>query len=263
MDFGAEPSPSIVLDGCEPWSHSVGSEVGVLVIHGFTGTPASVRGVAEAFAAAGRDVELPRLPGHGTSVEDMLGTGWSDWNGEVADSLARLSERVDRTVLVGQSMGGTLALRAALDHPSVAALVCINPATRLRDEETMAMLDDFLDDGIAIVPGEGSDIADPDSSDVAYPGTPLAPLKSLLLEGVAPITDRFGELTMPLRLFTSRQDHVVLPSDSVHLASTYGGPVTHTWLERSYHVATRDFDRHLVVTESLAFVDRVTTGTAA
>jgi carboxylesterase len=262
MDAGREPTQGAVLDGCDPWSHAAGSEAGVVVIHGFTGTPASVRAVAEAFAAAGHDVELPRLPGHGTSIEDMLGTGWADWSGEVAACLGRLCERVDVVVLVGQSMGGTLALRAALDHPSVAALVCINPATCLRDDETMAMLDDFLEDGIEIVPGEGSDIADPDSTDIAYPGTPLAPLKSLLLDGVAPITDRFGELTMPLRLFTSRQDHVVLPSDSVHLATTYGGPVDHTWLERSYHVATRDFDRDLVVAEALAFVDRVTTGTA-
>ncbi len=108
--------------------------------------------------------------------------------------------------------------------------------------------------GSHIVPGEGSDIADPDSSDIAYAGTPLAPLKSLLLDGVAPITDRFAELTMPLRLFTSRNDHVVDPADSVHLAATYGGPVVHTWLERSFHVATRDYDRDLIVAESLAFV---------
>ncbi len=256
-------SPPVVLDGCEAWSHVAGSAIGVLVIHGFTGTPASVRGVAEAFAAAGHDVELPRLPGHGTSIDDMLATDWAAWSGEVASALAGLSQRVERTVLVGQSMGATLALRAALDEPSIAALVCINPATCLRDEDTMAMLDDFLEDGIAVVPGEGSDIADPDSSDIAYPGTPLAPLRSLMLDGVAPITDRFGELTMPLRLFTSRHDHVVLPSDSVHLAATYGGPVEHTWLERSYHVATRDFDRDLLLAESLAFVDRVTAGTAA
>ena len=117
------------------------------------------------------------------------------------------------------------------------------------------MLDDFLDDGIEIVPGEGSDIADPDVVDIAYAGTPLAPLMSLLLDGVAPITDRFGELTMPLRLFTSRNDHVVDPADSEHLAAHYGGPVEHTWLERSYHVATRDYDRDLIVAEIVAFVD--------
>jgi carboxylesterase len=267
MDLGAEvATPHAVMAGCEAWSHvagaRAGSRVGVLVVHGFTGAPASVRGVAEAFADEGYDVELPRLPGHGTSTEDMLGTDWSAWSAEVAAAKSRLAERVRSVVLIGQSMGATLVLRAALDDPSVAGLVCINPVTRPRDDETLAMLDDFLDDGITVVPGEGSDIADPESSDIAYPGTPVEPLKSLLLDGVAPITHRFGELTMPLRLFTSRQDHVVEPEDSVHLAATYGGPVEHTWLERSYHVATRDFDRHLLVAESLDFVRRTTPSVA-
>jgi carboxylesterase len=246
-----------VLAGCDAWSHVAGSRVGVLVVHGFTGTPASVRGIAEAIAAAGYDVELPRLPGHGTTVDDMLTTDWSAWSGEVSAAVERLSTRAPHVVAVGQSMGGTLVLRAALDHPAIGALVCINPLTRVRDAETMATLDDLLEDGIAVAPGEGSDIADPDSSDIAYAGTPIAPLKSLLLDGVAPIADRYGEITIPLRLFTSRNDHVVDPADSEFLAAAYGGPVEHTWLERSYHVATRDYDRDFIVAESLAFVAKV------
>ena len=255
MNAGA--STADVMLGCEAWSHVAGSSVGVLVVHGFTGTPASVRGIAEAMAAAGYDVELPRLPGHGTAVEDMLATNWADWTGEVSSAVARLSARVSQIVAVGQSMGGTLALRAALDHSEIGALVLVNPLTRVRDAETMALLDDLLEDDILVVPGEGSDIADPDSSDIAYTGTPIAPLKSLLLDGVAPIVDRYGEITVPLRMFTSRNDHVVEPADSEYLASTYGGPVDHTWLERSFHVATRDFDRDLIVGETLAFVARV------
>jgi carboxylesterase len=231
--------------------------VGVLVVHGFTGTPTSVRVIAEAMADAGYDVELPRLPGHGTTVADMLTTDWAAWSGEVSRALERLTSRVSHVVAVGQSMGGTLVLRAALDHPAISALVCINPLTRVRDAETMAMLDDLLEDGIVVAPGEGSDIADPDASDIAYSGTPIAPLKSLLLDGVAPIADRYREITVPLRLFTSRGDHVVDPADSDYLAATYGGPVEQTWLERSYHVATRDYDRDLIVAESLAFVARV------
>ena len=255
MNAGA--STADVLAGCEAWSHVAGSSIGVLVVHGFTGTPASVRGIAEAMAGVGYDVELPRLPGHGTAVDDMLTTDWSDWFGEVTRAVERLTSRVSHVVAMGQSMGGTLALRAALDHPAIAALVCINPLTRVRDAETMAMLDDLLEDGISVVPGAGSDIADPDSSDIAYAGTPIAPLKSLLRDGVAPIADQYGEITVPLRLFTSRNDHVVDPADSEYLAASYGGAVEHTWLERSFHVATRDYDRDLVVAESLAFVARV------
>lgn len=243
-----------MLPGCEPLSHAAGARVGVLVVHGFTGSPASMRGVADALVAAGFDVELPRLPGHGTTVEDMLTTTWHDWSAEVDRAWRLLADRVERVAVVGQSMGATLALWAALTHPDTAGLVCINPATRLRDADTMAMIDELIEDGPPVVPGEGSDIADPDATDIAYPGTPLAPLRSLLVDGIAPITERFGELTMPLRLYTSRQDHVVEPADSEYLAARYGGPVEHVWLERSYHVATQDYDRQLVIDGTVAFV---------
>lgn len=245
------------MPGCEPMSHVAGSPIGVVVVHGFTGTPWSLRGVADAMVAAGFDVELPRLPGHGTTVEDMLETDWSDWSGEVARARAAIADRCEQVVLVGQSMGATLVLASAIVDPDVAALVCINPATRSRSAEELALVDDLLEDGFPIVPGEGSDIADPEGSDISYDGTPLRPLRSLLLDGIAPIEQRFAELTMPLRLFTSRQDHVVPPADSEHLVAGYGGVVEHTWLERSYHVATRDFDRDLVTAESVAFVRRV------
>lgn len=247
-----------VMDGCEPWSHVGERGSGALVLHGFTGAPASVRNVADAVAVAGHHVELPRLPGHGTSIADMLVTAWPDWFGEVRAAYGRLAERVDRIVLVGQSMGATLALALALEQPTVRGVVCINPLVRPRGGDVIEMIDDYLEDDIRVAPGEGSDIADPDSSDISYAGTPLAQLRSLLVDGVGPIADRFAELTVPLRLFTSRQDHVVDPADSVHLAAVYGGPVVHTWLERSFHVATRDFDRDLVVAETVAFVERVT-----
>lgn len=245
-----------VLSGCEPLSHAVGSSVGAVVVHGFTGTPASVRGVGEAIAAAGYDVEVPRLPGHATSVDDMLATDWSMWFAEVSRVRAELERRCDRVVLVGQSMGGTLVLASALDR-SPAGIVCINPLTRMRSAEELALIDELLEDGLEVVPGEGSDIADPDGADVSYPGTPLRPLRSLLHDGVGPIAGRFHEIASPLCIFTSRQDHVVTPEDSVHLASSFGGLVEHTWLERSYHVATCDFDRHVVIGGTVDFIDRI------
>lgn len=246
-----------VIEGCETWSHTGRRLSGALVLHGFTGAPASVRNVAEALAATDHHVELPRLPGHGTSIDDMLTTDWHDWFGEALAAYDRLAERAGDVVVVGQSMGGTLALALALARPQTRGVVCINPLTRQRGDDVIEMIDDYLDDGIRVAPGEGSDIADPESSDISYGGTPLAQLRSLLVDGVALIGGRFGELTMPLRLFTSRQDHVVEPADSEHLAALYGGDVDHTWLERSFHVATRDLDRDLVIAGTVEFVDRV------
>ena len=130
-----------------------------------------------------------------------------------------------------------------------------NPATQPQPADVRATLADLLADGTAMVPGIGSDIADPDAVEVAYPDTPVAALLSFFDEGLAPLTDRFGELSMPLLLWTSRQDHVVDPAQSEHLATTYGGPVDHRWLDRSYHVATQDFDRDVIFVESIQWMD--------
>lgn len=244
-----------IIPGCEPMSHEGDRSSGVLVLHGFTGNPSSMRRQAEAFAAAGHHVELPRLPGHGTTVDDMLTTSWSDWTGEVDAAYRRLAERTEHVAVMGLSMGGTLTLWTALEHPEVAGIVCVNPATMPQAGEVVEMVQGMVDGGETVMPGIGSDIADPDVTEIAYEGTPLVPLLSLVNDGLAPMADRYGELKMPLLLFTSHQDHVVEPANSEHLAANYGGPVDHVWLDRSYHVATQDYDRDLITERSLAFVD--------
>ena len=232
--------------------------VGVLVLHGFTGNPSSMRGLAEAMAALGHHVELPRLPGHGTTIEDMSTTSWSDWTAEVEAAYQRLAGRVEQVVVAGLSMGGSLTLWTALQHPEVTGIVCVNPATMPQPDEVQDMIREMLAEGHEIMPGIGSDIADPDVEEIAYDGTPLKPLMSLVLDGLAPMSERFDELQMPLLLITSRQDHVVEPANSEHLAATYGGPVEHVWLERSYHVATQDYDRDDINRLTGEFVARVT-----
>ena len=87
----------------------------------------------------------------------------------------------------------------------------------------------------------------------------LRALQSLMIDGLTPMSERYAELKMPLRLFTSRQDHIVEPAGSEYLAAHYGGTVEHTWLERSYHVATQDYDRDLIFAETVEFAKRFTT----
>jgi len=247
-----------IIPGCEPFSHTGETSTGVLVVHGFTGNPSSMTSQAQVMAAAGHHVEQPRLPGHGTSLDDMLTTDWSDWSGEAAAAYDRLAARVDKIVVMGLSMGGTLTLWTGLERQGdgkLAGLICVNPATQPQPDEVMAMIKEMVDDGTEVMPGIGSDIADPDVTEIAYEGTPARQLISLVEDGVAPITDRYGELTVPLLLFSSTDDHVVPPENSAHLAATYGGEVDLIELTRSFHVATQDFDRDLINERSVAFVE--------
>jgi carboxylesterase len=155
-------------------------------------------------------------------------------------------------------MGGSLALWLALDRPDMRGLVLINPVTEPQPPEVREMVGDLIAGGTEVVPGIGSDIAEPGVTEIAYPATPLAPLISMLDDGVAPLAGRYDELTMPLLLFTSRQDHVVDPRQSEQLARTHGGDVDHRWLERSYHVATLDYDKDLIFERAVEFAGRVT-----
>lgn len=247
-----------IIPGCEPMSHNGTRAAGVLVLHGFTGNPSSMRRQADAFAELGYHVELPRLPGHGTSIDDMLPTRWADWTGEVEAAYQRLAERTDKIVVMGLSMGGSLTLWTGLQHPEVTGLVLVNAAAMPQPDDVVAMIQEMVDEGNTVMPGIGSDIADPDVDEIAYEGTPLLPLLSLQRDGIAKMVDRYGELQMPVLVYTSRNDHVVPPSSSEHIVASVGGEVEQVWLERSFHVATQDFDRDEITAGAIAFVERVT-----
>lgn len=244
-----------VLPGAEPWSHD-GGPLGALCVHGFTGSPDSMRPVAHAFADAGFTVELPRLPGHGTTVEDMATTGWAEWTGAVVDAYERLAARTERVVVAGLSMGGALSLWLATQQPSLAGVVAINPATQPQDPEVAEMVQGMLDEGTEFLPGIGSDIAKPGVVEVAYDRVPLASLLSLSA-AMGELTTRYGDCRQPLLLLNSPDDHVVPVEQAEHLAATWGGPVERVTLARSYHVATHDHDAELIRERAVEFARRV------
>ena len=247
-----------VIEGASPWSHvAANGAPGALCIHGFTGNPGSMRGLAEAFAAAGFHVELPRLPGHGTHIDDMLGTDWSDWTAAAEAAYAQLAQRADRIVVAGLSMGGSLTLWVAERHPEVRGLVCVNPATQSQPAEVLAMFAEFLAAGTEVIPGIGSDIADPNVRETAYDGTPVRPLLSLFA-GLAALEPSYPAMSMPMLLLGSPQDHVVDPAQVDYLAAHYGGAVERVVLERSYHVATLDYDKQLICERAVEFARKVT-----
>lgn len=249
-------SESQVLPGAEAWSVE-GGPVGALVLHGFTGTPAGMRPVAEALADAGFTVELPRLPGHGTVIDDMVPTRFADWAAHVDEVYGRLAQRCERVVVVGLSMGGTLTCWLAARHPEIAGIVAINPLVQPNDPQVLELLQAMLDAGETISPGIGSDIADPDATESAYEGSPLAAAKSLF-EGVDDLQADLPRIACPVLIMTSPQDHVVPPENSDHLASLVSGPVERITLERSYHVATLDYDRDLIRERTVEFARKVT-----
>lgn len=250
-----------LLPGAEPFAVEGGTH-GALVLHGFTGNPQSMRPLAEALAAVGLTVDLPLLPGHGTSVEDMLPTRWEDWSGAAEAAFLALAARCDKVIVCGLSMGGTLSCWLAERHPHVAGIAVVNPLVQAPPEEFQSGVRALVDAGTGVFDAIGSDIKKEGAVEAAYPGTPLAPVLSLF-EGVDAVEAALGSITCPVLLLSSREDHVVDPISGDVLAARVGGPLERVMLEDSYHVATLDNDAPLVEERVVAFALEVLGGPGA
>jgi carboxylesterase len=260
-----------VLPGAEPFSHDVPAEsdadqagsaapgaprVGVLLCHGFTGSPQSMRPWAEQLAAAGFGVRLPRLPGHGTDWHDMQVTTWDDWYAEVDRAFHELQAGYDRVFVMGLSMGGTLALRLAQRHGAeVAGLVLVNAS--VKPDKAVIKLVPVLKYLVPSVPGIGNAINKKGVSELAYPRVPLKALDSFA-GGWRTVQTGLPNVTQPTLLFRSSSDPVVHPSNSAVIMSRISSTdVTERVLEKSSHVATLDHDAEQIYAGSVEFVRRV------
>ena len=246
------------MEGAEPFS-AAGGRHGALVLHGITGTPGSVRSLAAALAGAGLTVEAPLLPGHGTTVEDLAVVGWPEWTAAVEEAYQGLAAVCQRVVVAGLSMGGTLACWLAARHPEVAGLVCVNPMVEPPAPAFLELLADFLVNGATMIPPIGADIARPGGREAAYAQLPVAALRSLM-EALVDLERDLPVIACPVLLFTSQVDHVVPPASSDLLAARVAGPVERVALERSYHVATLDYDAELIEARTVDFATAVTAG---
>jgi carboxylesterase len=241
-----------VMPGAEPFTHD-GGPTGVLLCHGFTGSPQSLRSLAQRFADAGFSVRLPRLPGHGTTWQAMNRTRWDDWYATVRGELADLCRRCERVVVGGLSMGGALATRLAQRQPAdVAGLVLVNPGFALADPRLAAL--PVLKTVLPSVPGPAGDIARPGVHEVAYDRAPLRALHSYLRALRDTVRD-LPAVTQPVLLLRSAVDHVVPPKSSDLLLSRISSKdVTTIVLERSYHVATLDHDAPTIFAGSVEWI---------
>lgn len=244
------------MPGAEPYSANGGPH-GALVVHGFTGTPHSMRGLANALASAGFAVELPLLPGHGTSVDDMITTNFADWSGAVSRTYEELAARCDCVVVAGLSMGATLAAWLVVRHPEIAGLVVINGAFAPPEPTVLEGLEQLVAQGVARIPGPGNDIADPNEKELAYTEAPPALYLALARE-LDHLQDDLAQIHCPALVITSEQDHVVAPGSSDFFAEHVSGPVERMRLVRSFHVATQDYERADVEAATVAFATRVT-----
>ncbi len=245
-----------LMPGAEPWFHD-GNSTGVLLIHGFTGSPASMTPWAKAMAQHGWTIRVPRLPGHGSRWQDMNLTTWEDWYSEVERNFQILKASCDHVFVCGLSMGGSLTLRLAEQHGSeISGIVLVNAA--VHSERPDRHLLPAISRVLKSFPGISNDIKKPGQDEVAYEKIPLKAAHSLSKLWKIVKSD-IARVDQPILLFRSEDDHVVEASNAewilAHVSSTSTREVI---LHDSYHVATLDNDADIIESMSADFIIEIT-----
>ena len=247
------------LPDAEPFAAD-GGPIGIVVSHGFTGMPASVRPWAQHLAAAGYSVRLPLLPGHGASWRETNKSTWTQWYETVEANYLELRERCDQVFGFGLSMGATLVTRLAEQHPDgVAGLVLVNPAYGTRRFD--AKLAPYIAWAVKSRPAIGGDIKKPGIAEPAGDRTPVVAFASLQKLWKVTLAD-LPKLRAPVLMYRSREDHVVDDlSGQLLKAGAVNTTVREIVLENSYHVATLDNDAPQIFEGSVQFVESLTGAT--
>jgi carboxylesterase len=237
------------MPGAEPFAFDGSGDVGVLLVHGFTGSPYEVRPVGEYLAALGIGSVGVRLRGHGTHPNDMLGCTHRDWLADAEAGLEELLARYRRVFMIGMSMGGTIVLNLAArraNDPRIAGVVSLCAPVRLLDWRLGFA--GILSRLIRWQAWGRPDIKDQSAWDshVAYRrfrSRTILPLLSLLRETV----DLLVDVRQPLLVVQARHDNVVPPSNAQLIFDGVSSAEKRVlWLDDCYHVVTVDFEAPIV-----------------
>lgn len=234
-------------------------DLGVVLVHGFTGTPYEVRYLGEQLARHGASVHAPLLPGHGTTPADLDGTRWEDWAGAVERAVDALHARCARVAVVGQSLGGLLALHVASHRPDVVAVGSLAAPLWLEGlagrVAAWAAAGSLC--GVRALPKlGGSDVRDrrAKAENPAYRAVPVRALAQLVAF-MQVVDDALPRLAQPVLVLHASHDHTAPVACAARIAARARARRVRI-LPRSYHLIAADVERDLVATEVASFLRR-------
>ena len=108
--MSTDNAPAGLLQYFAAQGHGENEKIGIILVHGFTGSPASMRPWAEFLNGRGYTVRVPLLPGHGTQPSDLNNVKWQEWIECVEEILEELSQKCEVIFMCGLSMGGGTTL---------------------------------------------------------------------------------------------------------------------------------------------------------
>ncbi|MBN1898446.1 MAG: alpha/beta fold hydrolase [Spirochaetes bacterium] len=238
----------------KPFSIKKRSDVGILVIHGFTSTVSSVYPLGEYLARHNINVEAPCLSGHGKTWKELNRISCGDWIRDVEKALRKLKKRALKIFVSGLSLGGTLALYLAEQHPELKGVILINHGLFIKDWRKIFL--PFLRFILRSTTPIRADIKDPSKQEIAYDRTPVKGAYELS-KLYRMVRKNLKKVKAPVLIFKSRHDHVIGRKDVFFTLKNISSLLQQIfWLENSYHVATVDHDRDVICKMSLRFINQ-------
>jgi carboxylesterase len=231
-----------------------GNRTGVVLIHGFTGSPKEMRLMGEALNQRGLTVLGIRLAGHATQPDDLIRTRWWDWLASVEDGINLLSKSCDRIFYAGLSLGGVLALTAASHIPPTGVIAMSAPYSVDSRIKYLRIIGFFVPRIKKEAPQEKDE--EIRHQHVDYPYYPTRSLLELQ-NAIIAMRHSIDKISAPVLLINSKSDPVVpiAHADKIKALLTTAN-VEQVVLENSGHVITEDIEREIVFESAFQFIQK-------
>ncbi len=236
----------------------VGDDIGVVCVHGFTGTPYEMRFLGEHLHRERFSVCGLLLPGHNTSVADLDRTTAREWAAAVDAAVDAMRAKCRAVALVGQSLGGLLALHCAAHRRDIACVATLAAPLWL-GALAMRVAKWTAGSWIRSLPKlGGSDVRDRVVRR-ENPGYRAVPTRALgeLTAFMRVVDDELPRVTQPVLVLHAEHDHTAPVACAARIAERTRAERT-IILPRSYHLIATDVERDLVASEVTAFITRHT-----
>jgi carboxylesterase len=247
-------APAGLLQDFQALGDKKNGHIGIVLVHGFTGSPAAMRPWAEYLNARGYSVRVPLLPGHGTKPADLNEVAWPAWPAKVTAEINELDKHCSQIFVAGLSMGGGTTLHVAAElGEKLTGIILVNPMIHVRGiSPTLAFaISRFVKFGKSV----GNDIKRAGITEYSYDKMPYRGIHQLLT--MLKLTRAaLPSVKVPMQLFHSVEDHT-LPVSNTEIIMREIGSANKSRIEllNSYHVATIDHDSELIFANSLTFIE--------